>query len=159
MLLTREMDYALRIVRALHQEGQLSAAAIAGREHMPKAVTLKILKRLHAAGMVDSRRGSSGGYLLLRSCGELYLLDVVRALGEPLYVNRCQQPGYQCENRTPDGCGLRRELSRIQQVLDAELSRTPLSVIFREEAADMEEARRCGGGSDFGKCKKSIEMP
>ena len=39
----REMDYALRVLRALHQNGQQSAAAIAQREHMPKAITLKLL--------------------------------------------------------------------------------------------------------------------
>lgn len=132
MLMTREMDYALRIVRALHQEGQLSAAAIAQQECMPKAVTLKILKRLHAAGLVDSRRGPSGGYLLRRDCRELYLRDVVHALGESLYVNRCQQSGYRCENRPAGDCGLCLELSRIQKILDGELGRTPLSAVFRE---------------------------
>ena len=68
MLMTREMDYALRILRALYQEGQLSAAAIAQRESMPKAVTLKVLKQLRAAGLVSSLRGSSGGYVLQRPC-------------------------------------------------------------------------------------------
>ena len=33
--MTREMDYALRILRALYQEGQLSAAAIAQKASMP----------------------------------------------------------------------------------------------------------------------------
>ena len=79
MLLTREMDYALRILRALYLDGQLSAAAIAEKEHMPKAVTLKILKRLHAAGLVGSHRGPSGGYLIRRSCEELYLRDLFLA--------------------------------------------------------------------------------
>ena len=132
MLMTREMDYALRILRALHQDAQLSAAAIAQREHMPKAITLKILKQLRAAGLVDSRRGPSGGYLLQRPCAELYLGDLFQALEEPVFVNRCQRPGYQCENRQPDSCGLCRELSRIQNVLDAELRKTPLSAIFQE---------------------------
>lgn len=95
MLMTREMDYALRILRALYQEGQLSAAAIAQKESMPKAITLKILKQLHAAGLVSSRRGASGGYVLEESCEALYLGDLFQALGEPVYVNRCQQPGYQ----------------------------------------------------------------
>ena len=45
MLITREMEYALRILRALYRGEQLSATAIAQREHMSKAVTLKILKR------------------------------------------------------------------------------------------------------------------
>ena len=82
MLMTREMDYALRILRALYQEGQLSAAAIAQREHMPKAITLKVLKQLHAAGLVCSRRGSNGGYALLSPCEGLYLGDVFFALEE-----------------------------------------------------------------------------
>lgn len=132
MLLTREMDYALRILRALHQDGQLSAAAIAEKEHMPKAITLKILKRLHAAGLVSSRRGPSGGYLSRRPFGELYLGDLFQALGEPIFVNRCQQPGYRCENQRPERCGLCRELSRIQEVLEAELRKTPLEAMFQE---------------------------
>lgn len=132
MLLTREMDYALRILRALDQEAQLSAAAIAQREHIPKAITLKILKRLHAAGLVSSRRGPSGGYLLERSCEELRLWDLFHALGEDLYLNRCQQPGYRCENRPEGDCGLCKELSRVQAVLDEELKRTPLRAMFLE---------------------------
>lgn len=132
MLITREMDYALRILRTLHQEGQQSASAISQREHMPKAVTLKILKELHAAGLVSSRRGASGGYLLERPCDQLYLWDLFHALGEPLLVNRCQHPEYRCENYPEGGCGLCRELSRIQKVLDAELQKTPLSAIFQE---------------------------
>lgn len=132
MLMTREMDYALRILRALYQEEQLSAAVIAQREHMSKAVTLKILKRLHAAGLVDSRRGSNGGYFLLRPCEQMDLWELFHALEEPLYLNRCQCPGYQCENRPREKCGLCRELSRVQEVLDGELRKTPLSAIFWE---------------------------
>jgi len=129
--MTREIDYALRIFRALHQNGQLSAAAIAQKEHMPKAVTLKILKRLHAAGLVTSRRGASGGYLIQKPCDELYLGELFQALGEPVLVNRCQRPGYRCENRPTEDCGLCRELSRIQEVLDGELRKTPLSAMFQ----------------------------
>ena len=130
MLMTREMDYALRILRALYREQQMSAAAIAQRENMPKAITLKVLKELHAAGLVSSRRGASGGYVLKETCEDLYLWDLFQALGEPVYVNRCQRPGYRCENRPEGDCGLCRELSRIQSALDRELHKTPLSAIF-----------------------------
>lgn len=130
MLMTREMDYALRILRALHREEQLSAAEIAQRESIPKAITVKILKKLHTAGVVSGRRGSSGGYLLERSCEELYLWDLFQALGETVLVNRCQRSGYQCEARPEDGCGICRELTRIQAVLDRELRQTPLSAMF-----------------------------
>ena len=131
MLMTREMDYALRILRALHQGGQLSAAAVAQREHMPKAITLKLLNRLLSVGIVESRRGVNGGYFLKRSCEELKIFDLLQALGDPPLVNRCQREGYSCENYPKGGCGVCRELCRIQDILNQELQRTPLSDIFQ----------------------------
>lgn len=130
MLITREMDYALRILRALHCGGQLSAAAVAQRENMQKAITLKLLNRLLAAGIVESRRGVSGGYFLKRRCEDMSIYDVFQAIGEPPLLNRCQREGYQCENFPKGGCGVCRELSRIQETLDRELQRMPLSDIF-----------------------------
>ena len=130
MLVTREIDYALRILRALYRGGMLSAAAVARQEHMQKAITLKLLNRLLAAGIVESRRGASGGYFLKRRCEDLRIHDVFQALGEPPLVNRCQREGYTCENFPQGGCGVCRELGRIQSALDRELRRTPLSDIF-----------------------------
>ena len=132
MLITREMDYTLRVLRVLHQNGPLSASAIAQKENMPKAITLKILKRLRAAGLTDSRRGNCGGYRLSIPCEKMYLGDLFQALEESPLVNRCQRPGYCCESRPEGDCGLCRELSRIQSVLDQELRKTPLSAIFQE---------------------------
>lgn len=129
-MITREMDYALRALRALHQEGQLSASDVAQKENMPKAITLKILNQLHSVGIVESRRGANGGYLLRQPCGELTMYDLFRAIGSAPLLNRCLRQDYQCEN-FPDGdCGICRELERVQAVLNTELRRTPLSDIF-----------------------------
>lgn len=125
------MDYTLRILRTLYREGQLSAASVAQREHMPKAITLKLLNRLLSASIVESRRGVSGGYFLKRSCEELTIYDLFRAIGEPPLINRCQREGYCCENFPKGGCEVCRELFRIQGVLNRELQRTPLSDIFQ----------------------------
>lgn len=130
MLVTREMDYSLRILRALHRNGQLSAAAVARQEHMQKAITLKLLNRLLAAGIVESRRGVSGGYFLKRDCDDLKIYDVFQAIGEPPLLNRCQRKDYECENFPYGGCGVCRELDRIQETLDRELRRVPLSNMF-----------------------------
>ena len=48
---------------------------------------------------------------------------------EPL-LNRCQTADYHCENYPGGGCGTCRELCRIQEILNAELRRTPLSELF-----------------------------
>ena len=80
--------------------------------------------------IVESRRGVSGGYFLNRPCEELSIYDVFQSIGEPPLLNRCQREGYQCENFPRGGCGVCRELSRIQESLDRELQRMPLSDIF-----------------------------
>ena len=128
--MTREMDYSLRILRALYRNGQLSAAAVAQKEHMQKAITLKLLNRLLAAGIVESRRGVSGGYFLKQNCEDLNIYDVFQAIGEPPLLNRCQREDYKCENFPQGGCGVCRELDRIQESLDQELRRVPLSNMF-----------------------------
>ncbi|MCI9120044.1 MAG: Rrf2 family transcriptional regulator [Oscillibacter sp.] len=130
MLITREMDYTLRILRALHQSGQLSATSVARDEHLQKAITLKLLNRLLSAGIVESRRGVSGGYLLKIPCEQLKLYDLFQMLGESTELNRCQRSSYQCENRPDGSCGVCQEFNRIQAVLEMELQRTPLSEIL-----------------------------
>lgn len=131
MLVTREMDYAMRVVRVLAgQEGLATAADVAEQEQIPPAVTLKILKRLAAAGIVESRRGAAGGYRLCRPPGELTLYDLFRVFDREPLLNRCQAAGYRCENYPEGDCGTCRELCRIQEILEAELRRTPLSELF-----------------------------
>ena len=131
MLVTREMDYAMRVVRALDSlDGLATAAGVAEREQMPQAVTLKILKRLTTAGIVESRRGPAGGYRLRQSPEALTLYDLFRVFGREPLLNRCQAADYRCENYPDGDCGTCRELCRIQEILNAELRRTPLSELF-----------------------------
>ena len=131
MLVTREMDYAMRVVRALDSlDGLATAAGVAELEQMPQAVTLKILKRLTTAGIVESRRGPAGGYRLRRSPEALTLYDLFRVFGREPLLNRRQAADYRCENYPDGDCGTCRELCRIQEILDAELRRTPLSRLF-----------------------------
>ncbi len=132
MFLTRESDYALRILRALHRKGQLSARSIAEMEKLPLPVTYKTLEHLIRSGLVGSQRGPEGGYYLARACEELTLYDLLQAMEADLLVNRCMERNYRCET-CPDGmeaCGLHRECCRIQAVLETELQRRPLSEIL-----------------------------
>ena len=63
MLITRETDYALRILRTLQNEKQLTAAEIAKEEQIPQQFAYKILKKLKTGHLVNIYRGITGGYV------------------------------------------------------------------------------------------------
>lgn len=127
MFITREMDYCVRIIRALYRKGMLSAGEIADLENMPQAITYKMLKQLTHAGVIKSFRGAEGGYQLAISPTHTTLLDLFNQLGIELLVNRCLKPGYVCENIDCGICGAHQEFERIQGSLNKELSARPIS--------------------------------
>lgn len=131
MLITRETDYAIRVVRALHQSGQLSAREIAERENMQQAITYKMLRKLAKAGVVESRRGVEGGYILTCPVDKLYLYDLFQALDEEMLLTECLESDYDCANNRDGTCEVHMELCRIQKVLEKEMKRKPLAELLK----------------------------
>ena len=65
MLITRETDYALRILRSLAQGSCLTVGELAEKETLPLKFTYKIIKKLEKAGMegfIKTKVG--GGYII-----------------------------------------------------------------------------------------------
>ena len=61
MLITRETDYALRILRALAPGSCLTVGEIAEKESLPHKFTYKIMKKLEKAGIIRIIRRSLRG--------------------------------------------------------------------------------------------------
>ena len=53
MMITRESDYGVRIIRALKDGGLMTIGQICERECIPKQFAYKILKKLELAGLVQ----------------------------------------------------------------------------------------------------------
>ena len=125
MLITREMDYAVRVVRALKGNTKISATEIAKKEHLPQAITYKVLNSLLKSKLVGSMRGVNGGYYLKcdLTCTTLY--DICVALGEDMSITECIRDGYDCVK-----CILNREFNRIQNSLNRELQLTTLDKLL-----------------------------
>lgn len=128
MFLTREADYGIRTVRALASGKKMNIAAICEKEDVPRQFAYKILKKLNHAGFVSIERGVSGGYTLKVPVGQMTLYDIVSVINEELFLNKCLEPGYQCErNPKNSSCKVHAELVRIQNIMVQELKRIPLS--------------------------------
>ena len=91
MRITREVDYALRIVGNLARsdEDVVPASLISEEEQVPLRFTLRILRKLNLAGITEAKRGAAGGYRLCRDPKDINLYQVVTAIDGPIVINRC----------------------------------------------------------------------
>ena len=80
MLITRECDYAVRVVRALAAGGRMSVGDICDKEFITAPFAYKILKKLQKAEIVKGFRGVHGGYSLNRRAEDLTLYDIYTAI-------------------------------------------------------------------------------
>jgi Rrf2 family protein len=85
--ISAKTDYALRAaieLAALDSSEPVKGEAIAKAQGIPLRFLENILGDLRNAGIVESRRGVEGGYLLARPAGQIALADVIRAVDGPL---------------------------------------------------------------------------
>jgi Rrf2 family protein len=89
-------DYASRALLslALHAEesGPTSVRDIAERTGLPQPYLEQILLALKGAGLVRSKRGVGGGYVLARSPDTITLGDIVSAVDGPITLGDFGQP-------------------------------------------------------------------
>jgi len=80
-------DYAARALLslALHEdERPTSVKEIAERTNLPQPYLEQILLQVKGAGIVRSKRGVGGGYVLARAPAEITLAEIVAAVDGPL---------------------------------------------------------------------------
>jgi len=94
MRTTAKADYAVRaaVELASSGDGPVTAEHLAEAQQIPVNFLENILLDLRRAGIVESRRGAAGGYLLAKPAKEIVLADVVRAVEGPLASVRGLSP-------------------------------------------------------------------
>jgi Rrf2 family protein len=89
-------DYASRALLslALHlgETGPTSVRDIAERTGLPQPYLEQILLALKGAGLVRSKRGVGGGYVLARDPGEITLGEIVSAVDGPITAGDFGEP-------------------------------------------------------------------
>jgi Rrf2 family transcriptional regulator, cysteine metabolism repressor len=105
MMFSTKAEYGVRVMVALAQraaaspdgeEPVMSLAEIAEQDGLPLAYLEHLVARLRKAELVDSRRGSRGGYMLARAPAEITMAEVVEALEGSIAPIECISQG-------PDG--------------------------------------------------------
>jgi Rrf2 family protein len=104
MMFSTKAEYGVRVMVELARRAggeragaePISLAEIAEHDGLPLAYLEHLVARLRKAGLVDSRRGSRGGYLLARPADEITMAEVVQALEGSIAP-------IECISQDPDG--------------------------------------------------------
>lgn len=95
MDISARADYAVRAMLTLAAaEGgsPTSVVRLAGEQDLPRKFLEAILADLRRAGLVTSRMGAAGGYVLARPADRICVGDVIRAVDGPLAEVRGERP-------------------------------------------------------------------
>lgn len=127
-MISQKARYALRALVALAKDrgdDPLMISEIADTQRIPKKFLEQILLDLKHHGIVMSRRGKAGGYLLLRTPDNVTFGEILRIIDGPVAPLPClSRMAYRpCEDCGDEGaCEVRRVFARVaeatRQVLD-----------------------------------------
>jgi Rrf2 family protein len=107
--------YALKAVfdLALHADAPAQVRDVASRQRIPLRFLEQIFQLLKRGGLVESKRGPRGGFLLARQPDEVKLGDVLRAVEGPVMLTGPTSP-----RRTPQ------DARDVTEAVLADLSRS-----------------------------------
>lgn len=97
--ISRLTDYGTVVLAQLAEQpgGFASAAELAQTTGLGLPTVSKLLKNLAKSGLVDSARGSHGGYRLARDAARISAADVIDALEGPVSITDCSAHDRRCE--------------------------------------------------------------
>ena len=102
MQLTRAADYAVRVMvyLATVPNGERTLLPdLALATDAPESFLSKVLQSLAHAGLISSRRGKLGGFVIL-SCGrEATMRQVIEAIDGPICLNVCLNGSKECDRK------------------------------------------------------------
>ena len=125
-MLSMKAKYALKALIFMAQNESSGTAVpskqIAEAETIPQKFLDNILQELRQNGVVDSKRGIFGGYVLSKHPRDIFLGDIIRIIDGPLAPIRCASlTAYQKCDDCPDekACHLRRLMLDVRNAMSA----------------------------------------
>ncbi len=153
--LSRMADYGVILMTQLAREnGAVTTAAdLSASCALPLPTVSKLLKQLSQDGLLESHRGTKGGYALARAAESISMADIIGAVEGPIALTDCiEVDGTICEIEAL--CPTRTNWRRINDVLTEALDGVSLAEMVlpaidfmtlfpaRETAADLGEGAK-----------------
>jgi Rrf2 family protein len=133
--LSKKTQYSLRALYTLSRAyggPPVLIADMAERESIPKRFLEQILLQLKSEGLVDSKKGKGGGYVLSRPPARITVGEVIRMIEGPLAPLPCASvTAYRrCDECVDDRlCGTRLVMREVRDAMAGILDRTTLAEV------------------------------
>ena len=120
MLLTRASEYALLSLDTIRKsEHPMGAEQLANELCIPKSFLAKILQNLAKQGILESRKGAHGGFILDRNINEITINSIIFAAeGKAPSVFDCASYSDTCPNGAIGTCAISPFLMNFQTKID-----------------------------------------
>lgn len=120
MLLTRATEYALLSLDTIRKaEKPTGAEQLANELCIPKSFLAKILQSLARAGILESKKGAQGGFILIKDIDDISVREVIIAAeGKAPAVFDCTQYSAACPNGKIGSCSIAPFLTTFQTKVD-----------------------------------------
>ena len=132
-MISKKCKYAIKALLYLadHQfdERSVFSSEIAEKENIPKKFLETILRELRNFKLLQSQRGKTGGYRLIKNPDDIYLSELIRMVDGPIAMLPCVSLNYyaSCEECDEENCEIKRVFEKVRDRTLEVLTTTSIS--------------------------------
>ncbi len=126
--LNRMTDYAVVVLGRMAQNPGVTqtASSLAQRTAIPLPTVAKLLKQMAGTTLIQSHRGTGGGYSLDRAATQVRVSEIVEALEGPIALTACVD-GSEGHCGVESLCPMRGNWNRVNSAIRAALENVSLA--------------------------------
>jgi FeS assembly SUF system regulator len=137
MRLSSLADYAVVMMSAAARHcgvsGRLNATLLSEETGIPLPTVQKLVSRLSGAGLIESARGTGGGFRLSRPPASISLADIIEAVEGPIAMTACVDEGrHDC--LIEESCRVKPHWNAVNGAVRGALAGVSLASLSREIA-------------------------
>ena len=139
MRLSSLADYAVVMMSAAARHcggvGRLNATSLAEETGLPLPTVQKLVSKLSSAGLIESQRGTGGGFRLSRPPAAISLADIVEAIEGPIAMTPCVDAGsHDCG--IEENCRVRPHWNAVNGAVRGALAGVTLSSLVAQSVVE-----------------------
>tara|TARA_R110001592_G_scaffold16881_10_gene71646 strand:- start:9372 stop:9833 length:462 start_codon:yes stop_codon:yes gene_type:complete len=129
-------DYSVVVLSAMstHSHDVISASTLSHLTKLPEPTVSKVLKLLSKAKIIQSTRGTNGGYSLVKEPQRITMDSVISAIDGPIAITACTD-GAQPDCSLGNSCSLRGRWDGVNAALRSALQTVTLADMLKISGA------------------------